>query len=1178
MKRTLLLLTTTLFYFSSLSQAILNSYQTEMNTAYQLYPNVPKGILEGWSFTTTHFSHLNDATQESCAGLPKVYSVMGLTEDGQGYFRNNLINISNLSGYSVENIKEDPQTSILAFAAAYETLLNDFNISSTNPKDHIEVLEALAEIPLDHNPVNNFALNSHIYSVLSFVAKPYNQNYYNFPNYQIDLTQVFGETNYSILSSTQVSINNVSVTNGQGTTFTPVQNRSADYPAGIWNAAPSCNYSSRSGTAISAVTIHTIQGSYAGAISWSQNCSSNVSYHYVVRSSDGQVTQMVLESDKAWHVGAENPYTIGIEHEGYVSDPSWYTTALYNASANICRDITQSGYGINPLRTYYGASSSGVNVLGGCTKIKGHQHFPNNTHTDPGINWNWPNFYHLINNNPTISPLTTASGSLFDSGGASGNYADDERKLYLIQPVGATNVTITFNAFDIEENWDYMFVYDGATTSSSLIGTYTGTTNPGTLTSTGGSILIEFRSDCATNNAGWEIVWNSSIGSGGTADVTTPLTAVSTPNNWKTQDFTATFTASDETGGSGVDKTFYQVIDFDGSDWRANANNGFFSDNFDQSAIHVDWTGVSGTWNLIGGYLDQSDESNGNTNIYATLNQDNHNEWFYHYAMKINGSGTNKRAGFHFMCDDATQTNRGNSYFVWFRTDNNKIQIYKVINDVFTLELDQPFTLNDNQWYDVKIAYSKTSGDIDVWVDNTLGATWNDVSPYTSGNAISFRSGESYYQVNNLKAYHEHGASELVTIGANADIRYQNSNSTTPSGRVKSIAIDVAKNISSLASQDINVDWTTPSVVTNINDGTGVDIDNQTNNTQLSANWTASADTHSDIERYWYAIGTTPGATDIVNWTDNWFNTSFTHTGLSLTFGNTYYVSVKTENGAGLISNTVTSDGITIDNPTNPPVASFTIFNSSICEGDSLLISNSSSDATTYSWTINNGATLSSSTAANPYAYITTTGTYDIQLTATGPGGTDVSSQSIFITVDQAPDAAGTPSQFTVEVNNLVTFTNQSTNANGYIWNFGDGNTSTDINPWNTYTNVGTYQVELIAINGNCPNDTAYISIEVINSTNISEIEGLSNVTILPNPNNGQFELVLLANKRMDLDVAIFDINGKNIGNIYNQTIDKGKIRISVDESKIKLSSGVYFINIQSENGVFNQRIIIQKN
>ena len=50
---------------------------------------------------------------------------------------------------------------------------------------------------------------------------------------------------------------------------------------------------------------------------------------------DGQVTQMVCESDKAWHVGTENPYTIGLEHEGKADYEGWYTEAMYQASSNV---------------------------------------------------------------------------------------------------------------------------------------------------------------------------------------------------------------------------------------------------------------------------------------------------------------------------------------------------------------------------------------------------------------------------------------------------------------------------------------------------------------------------------------------------------------------------------------------------------------------------------------------------------------------------------------------------------------------------------------------------------------------------------------------------------------------------------------------------------------------------
>jgi hypothetical protein len=62
-----------------------------------------------------------------------------------------------------------------------------------------------------------------------------------------------------------------------------------------------------------------------------------VSSHYVVRSSDGQITQMVAEKDTAWHARSANPYSIGIEHEGYVDQPSWFTDAMYRSSAALTR-------------------------------------------------------------------------------------------------------------------------------------------------------------------------------------------------------------------------------------------------------------------------------------------------------------------------------------------------------------------------------------------------------------------------------------------------------------------------------------------------------------------------------------------------------------------------------------------------------------------------------------------------------------------------------------------------------------------------------------------------------------------------------------------------------------------------------------------------------------------------
>lgn len=187
-----------------------------------------------------------------------------------------------------------------------------------------------------------------------------------------------------------------------------------------------------------------------------------------------------------------------------------------------------------------------------------------------------------------------------------------------------------------------------------------------------------------------------------------PTTLVNTPNSWETANFTATFTDADNVGGSGLEKSYYQVIDFNGTEWRANANNGFFADNFD-FAIHPDWTSNQGTWAIANASLTQTDETNGNTNIYATLNQSLSNKYLYNFYGKIDGAGTTRRAGFHFFCDNGSLANRGNSYFVWFRVDDAKLQIYKVVNDVFGSPLvDIPFTTTAGQWYDYKIIYDRT--------------------------------------------------------------------------------------------------------------------------------------------------------------------------------------------------------------------------------------------------------------------------------------------------------------------------------------------------------------------------------------------------------------------------------------------------------------------------------------
>lgn len=155
------------------------------------------------------------------------------------------------------------------------------------------------------------------------------------------------------------------------------------YPQAIWNPASTSNYqaASRGAAQINYVIVHTTQGSYSGAINWFKNPSAQVSAHYVVRSSDGQITQMVDDSDIAWHDACFNSETIGIEHEGFVDDPGrWYTEAMYTQSAKLTAWLADS-YAIPKDRAH----------------IMGHGEAPDcSSHTDPGPGWDWTHYLDLV--------------------------------------------------------------------------------------------------------------------------------------------------------------------------------------------------------------------------------------------------------------------------------------------------------------------------------------------------------------------------------------------------------------------------------------------------------------------------------------------------------------------------------------------------------------------------------------------------------------------------------------------------------------------------------------------------------------------------------------------------------------------------------------------------------------
>lgn len=112
---------------------------------------------------------------------------------------------------------------------------------------------------------------------------------------------------------------------------------------------------------------------------------------------------------------------------------------------------------------------------------------------------------------------TACSGTVYDSGGPTGDYGANEDASVTITPLGAATIDLTFVSFDVEPgtgascNYDYVRVYDGPSTSSTLIGTYCNNNIPTTVSSTGGSITLVFHSDGGVENAGFQCNWNCNL-------------------------------------------------------------------------------------------------------------------------------------------------------------------------------------------------------------------------------------------------------------------------------------------------------------------------------------------------------------------------------------------------------------------------------------------------------------------------------------------------------------------------------------------------------------------------------------------------------------------------------------------------------------------------------------------
>ena len=242
----------------------------------------------------------------------------------------------------------------------------------------------------------------------------------------------------------------------------------------------------------------------------------------------GACTPQVIACTNAWYaVNVGNAFVAGVDAQFTNSAPIGcsvpFTVNFTNTSVNASTFTWDFGDGgtstaTNPSHTYTAFGTYTVKLIadgGSCGRDSiSYVNLVNVNSTNPCV----------VNVPATgTGPIqTSCTGTVYDNGGQYGAYSDNTNGSVTIAPTGASRVTLTFTRFRMESSYDFLRVYDGPSTASPLLGSYTGYTLPAVINSTGGSITVRQESDPSVTDTGFAINWTCT---GATSPPVTSFTA-----------------------------------------------------------------------------------------------------------------------------------------------------------------------------------------------------------------------------------------------------------------------------------------------------------------------------------------------------------------------------------------------------------------------------------------------------------------------------------------------------------------------------------------------------------------------------------------------------------------------------------------------------------------------------
>jgi PKD repeat protein len=242
-------------------------------------------------------------------------------------------------------------------------------------------------------------------------------------------------------------------------------------------------------------------------------------------------------------------------------------------------------------------------------------------------------------------------------------------------------------------------------------------------------------------------------------------------------------------------------------------------------------------------------------------------------------------------------------------------------------------------------------------------------------------------------------------------------------------------------------------------------------------------------------------------------------------------------------------DDVSIYENENSPSASFSY---DILDKEVAFFSDSE-NITEFNWDFGDGAT---SSEENPFHTYQENGTYTVNLTASNGCGQVSASEDITIDCPISGEFS-----FTID-KNVVQFTSTSSGT-GFLWDFDDGNYSSEENPIHTYSEIGAYNVVFYPMNV-CGYDSIAQEVE-ITEIGVNDINK-QQVFIYPNP--AKEKIMINTPGKVPANISLFNAQGI----LVKQKQSKSQTQLKQLSLK-GIAEGVYFVVIRLEGKVFHKKI-----